>query len=193
MTGGTPSLDPARATTEIAADIAAGNVTLPGQIDSSLGDATLERIGMQPPGWTPQPAVSVALLELRRRAAERDGPGWRITSHLGSAWQPSLAEVLRSLDEHLAGAPTVADTMWWLVHRYIVNVHERIAYSKLPEHTFRFRWEEGRVPFYDNGTSRFPLAAIRWDPLTNLTRDLNLWTLRRQRRQGQFPGPGVHR
>ena len=124
----------------------------------------------------------VALLESRRRAARRDGPGWRITSHLGSAWQPSLAEVLRSLDEHLAGAPTVADTMWWLVHRYIVNVHERIAYSKLPEHTFRFRWEEGRVPFYDNGTSRFPLAAIRWDPLTNLTRDLNLWT---------FDGSGV--
>jgi hypothetical protein len=54
-------------------------------------------------------------------------------------------------------------------------IHERIAYSKLPEHTFRFRWEDGRVQFYDNGVGRFPLAATRKEPLALLTWDLGFW------------------
>ncbi len=56
-----------------------------------------------------------------------------------------------------------------------MRVHERIAYSKLPEDTFRFRWEDGRVRFFDNGVGRFPLAAIRSDPLALITRDLGFW------------------
>lgn len=54
-------------------------------------------------------------------------------------------------------------------------MHERIAYSKLPEFTFRFRWEEGLLHFYDQGIGRFPLAGIRAEALTWLTWDLNLW------------------
>lgn len=61
------------------------------------------------------------------------------------------------------------------MHRFIVSVHERIAYSKLPEHTFRFRWEDGRVRFFNNGIGRFPLAAIRNEPLSLLTWDLDFW------------------
>ena len=83
--------------------------------------------------------------------------------------------VLAELNTHLAEEPTVADTLWWIVHRFIIGVHERIAYSKLPEHTFRFRWEDGRVRFFDNGVGRFPLAAIRNEPLAPLTRDLGFW------------------
>ncbi len=61
------------------------------------------------------------------------------------------------------------------MNRFVINVHERIAYSKLPEDTFRFRWEDGSVRFFDNGTGRFPLAAIRNEPLALITQDLSFW------------------
>ena len=79
------------------------------------------------------------------------------------------------LRTHLDSDPSVADTLWWLVSRFVVPVHERIAYSKLPEFTFRFRWEDGLLRFYDHGAGRFPLAAIRDEPLALLTWDLGLW------------------
>lgn len=175
MVAGPPALDPGLPTTEVAEAIAAGTARLPGAIEGALPAATLEDIRAATAQLNTATSGLVALLELRRRAGARSGPGWDRCSHIGSAWQPSLAEVLRSLDEHLATEPTVADTLWCITSRYVFSVHERIAYSKLPEHTFRFRWEEGRVRFYDNGTDRFPLAAIRWDPLDNLTYDLDLW------------------
>ena len=59
--------------------------------------------------------------------------------------------------------------------RFIIPVHERIGYSKLPEFTFRFRWEDGLLRFYDQGMGRFPLAGIRHEPLASLTHDLALW------------------
>jgi hypothetical protein len=31
------------------------------------------------------------------------------------------------------------------------------------------------VRFHDNGIGRFPLAAIRYDPLALITRDLGFW------------------
>jgi len=88
---------------------------------------------------------------------------------------PSVAEVLASLSEHLGEGPSIAETMWWIIDRYVIRVHERIAYSKLPEDTFRFRWEDGRVRFFENGIGRFPLAAIRNEPLALITRDLGFW------------------
>jgi hypothetical protein len=65
--------------------------------------------------------------------------------------------------------------MWWLVERFVLQVHERIAYSKLPEFTFRFRWEEGLLRFFDLGIGRFPLAAIRMRAFGLLSNDLGLW------------------
>jgi hypothetical protein len=76
---------------------------------------------------------------------------------------------------HLGTDPTVADTLWWLISRFVEPVHQRIAYSKLPEFTFRFRWEDGLLRFYDHGRTRFPLAAIRRASLASITHDLGLW------------------
>src|SRR5664279_2865768 len=69
----------------------------------------------------------------------------------------------------------VSDTMWWLVERFVLQTHERIAYSKLPEFTFRFRWEEGLLRFFDLGVGRFPLASIRMRSFGLLSQDLGLW------------------
>jgi hypothetical protein len=118
----------------------------------------------------------IVLLELSRRARDRHGDGWGQALTIGSAWQPSLARVLNGLDAHLATDPTIGDTLWWLVTRFILSVHQNIAYSKLPEFTFRFRWQEGLLHFYDTGIGRFPLASIRNEPLAQLTQDLGFWT-----------------
>lgn len=117
----------------------------------------------------------VVLLELDRRAQSRSGAGWEQACRLESAWQPSLASVLAALRTHLDTGPSAGETLWWLVSRFVVPVHERIAYSKLPEFTFRFRWEEGLLRFHNLGIGRFPLAAIRHEALASLTRDLGLW------------------
>jgi len=103
------------------------------------------------------------------------GAGWEHASRIASGWQASIAAVADGLRTHLDSDPSVADTLCWLVSRFVVPVHERIAYSKLPEFTFRFRWEDGLLRFYDLGTGRFPLAAIRDQPLALLTWDLGLW------------------
>lgn len=150
---------------------------LPGVIDTNLTNATLEELRQATVELDSAASGLVVLLELRRRAHGRTDAGWVQTAAVRSAWQPSVAEVLAAVHTHLAQQPTVADTLWWIVERFVVRVHERIAYSKLPEDTFRFRWEDGLVRFFDNGIGRFPLAAIRADPLALLTGDLGFWDL----------------
>ena len=106
---------------------------------------------------------------------ERGLNGWLAPSTVSSAWLPSVADVFVSLRDHLGEEPAISDTLWWIVDLYVIRVHERIAYSKLPEDTFRFRMEDGYLRFFDNGVERFPLAAIRDEPLAFITRDLGLW------------------
>ena len=68
--------------------------------------------------------------------------------NIDGEWQPSLLRTLRYLDEHLGDDPTVSDTLRWLFDHFVVRVHQRIGYSKLPDFTFRFRWEVDRLRFY---------------------------------------------
>lgn len=172
---GPPVLEATMLTTELAAATAAGHVTFSGLVEGHLAAATLQDLRAATVELSSATSGLVVLLELHRRAHGRTDPGWARTATARSTWQPSVAEVLAGLNVHLVDGPTVADTLWWLVQRFIITVHERIAYSKLPEDTFRFRWEDGRVRFYDNGIGRFPLAAIRYAPLALITRDLGFW------------------
>jgi hypothetical protein len=68
--------------------------------------------------------------------------------------------------------------MRWVVRTLVLWPHELIAYSKLPESTFRFRWESGRLRFYDLRPERFLLTDIRRDALGRLAADVGLleWT-----------------
>ena len=74
-----------------------------------------------------------------------------------------------------ARAQRRGETLVWLVRRFVVGAHERIAYSKLPDFTFRFRWEGGRLRFYPIGGDRFGTADIRRASLARLTEDIGLW------------------
>jgi hypothetical protein len=173
LSGGPPVLDAASPT----AALDTGGLTLPASdgTEVDVRTAQLEDLRQATNRLDTASSGLVVLLELARRMDDRSGPGWEQASHLASGWQPSVAAVAAGLRAHLAESPAVADTLWWMVSRFIISVHERIAYSKLPEFTFRFRWEDGLLRFYDHGAGRFPLAAIRNEPLAYLTWDLGLW------------------
>jgi hypothetical protein len=175
MASGPPTLDADTPTTELVHAIAGGTMHLADALTGDLTVTPLEDLRSATAALDTGTSGLIVLLELHRRASGRTDLGWRNAASLRSAWQPSLAFVLADLTTHLEASPTVDETLWWVVRTFILGVHERIAYSKLPEHTFRFRWEDGRVRFYDNGVGRFPLAATRNEPLALLTWDLGFW------------------
>ncbi|MAG36471.1 MAG: hypothetical protein CL878_09540 [Dehalococcoidia bacterium] len=118
------------------------------------------------------------LLVLQRRLPEARPipPRWTAIAGQRSDHQPSLHEFgYGQLPAHLDTNPTLADTMAWLVHRFVRSPHETIAYSKLPNFTFRFRWEEGRLRFYSAEDNRFGLVDIRRESMARLTEDLGYW------------------
>jgi hypothetical protein len=133
-------------------------------------------------GWVASRNTAVAglvgLLRLRSYFSDPTTTpnGWRDIGTQGSWLQPSVLAFAAMLDDHLASNPTVADTMEWLVHGRIIGVHETVAYGKLPDFTFRFRWELGRLRFYDNDPHRFGLTDVRRDAVVRISEDLGLWT-----------------
>ena len=177
LASGPMAVSASRPTADLDGPITTGKVTMaiPGRPDQPVGSAPLESIRE----WThvTDSAMSglVTILELARRMGSRSGPGWQTSTHMASVWQPSVAAVVAGLQAHLAQDPTLGETMWWVVSHFVLPVHEHIAYSKLPEMTFRFRWVDGLLTFYDHGIGRFPLAAVRDEPLASLTRDLGFW------------------
>jgi hypothetical protein len=165
----------------------------------------LEReVELDPTAPTAMQAAAVAattaglpLDELRRWAAETDSSaaglilffalrsrlpaeatssaGWLEIGMQSSDRQPSLLRFVHLFERHLDDEPTLADTLAWLTRRFIINAHEQIAYSKLPEFTFRFRWEDGRLRFYTLGLGRFDLADIRRAAMSQISEDVGLW------------------
>lgn len=141
--------------------------------------------------------ADIPLDELRRWAAESDtaaaglvlffalrgrippqadaSPGWLEIGAQSSERQPSFLHFRYLFDRHLEAQPTLAQTLVWLTSRFVINTHEQIAYSKLPEFTFRFRWEEGRLRFYTLGLGRFRLADIRREAMAQISEDVGFW------------------
>lgn len=89
--------------------------------------------------------------------------------------QEGLLQVAGAFEVHMDEEPTVADTIDWALRRLVIDVHERVAYSKLPNFTFRFRWESGRLHFYDIGVWPFDLADMRHGSMSQLSFDLGYW------------------
>src|SRR5215211_1451641 len=75
----------------------------------------------------------------------------------------------------LAHEPTVQDLMSWLLNTLVIPVHETVAMGKLPESTFRFWREEGRLRFVDNGVWRFEPSGLRRGALSSISADIGWW------------------
>jgi hypothetical protein len=121
----------------------------------------------------------VLLLALGRRVDVAGGlgvdSGWYEVSREGGNSQLGLFGFVTHLKRHLAEEPSLADTVAWLVRRFVIAAHDRIAASKLPEFTFRFRLEGGRLHFYSRPTLEFGIADSRHSALGRLGRDMGLW------------------
>jgi hypothetical protein len=119
----------------------------------------------------------VLFFALRSRvpAEATSSAGWLEIGAQSSERQPSVLQFLYLFDRHLEEQPTLAQTLVWLVRRFVINAHEQIAYSKLPEFTFRFRWEDGRLRFYTLGLGRFHLGDIRRGAMAQVSEDVGLW------------------
>jgi hypothetical protein len=89
--------------------------------------------------------------------------------------QPSVLGFAHWVEQHLAEEPTLADTLVWITRRMVIWAHEQIAYSKLPDFTFRYRREGGNLRFYKIGDGRFELADMRRSSMAQLSRDIGLW------------------
>lgn len=119
----------------------------------------------------------VLFLALRNRIPPQaaEASGWLEIGAQSSERQPSFLRFLYLFDRHLETQPTLAQTLVWLTRRFVISAHEQIAYSKLPEFTFRFRWEEGRLRFYTLGLGRFRLADIRREAMAQISEDVGFW------------------
>jgi hypothetical protein len=160
------ALDPAISTGELAAAAATTTADLP--LDE------LRR-------WAAETDTAAAglILFFALRSRLPSGPtssvGWVEIGMQSSERQPSLLQFVHLFDRHLEDGPMLADTLVWLTRRFVINAHEQIAYSKLPEFTFRFRWEDGRLRFYTLGLGRFHLADIRRSAMSQISEDVGLW------------------
>jgi hypothetical protein len=114
-------------------------------------------------------------LRSRLPAEATSSAGWLEIGSQSSERQPSFLQFVYLFERHLEDDPTLADTLVWLTRRFVISAHEQIAYSKLPEFTFRFRWEDGRLRFYTLGLGRFTLGDIRRGAMSQLSEDVGLW------------------
>jgi hypothetical protein len=101
---------------------------------------------------------------------------WRWVASQDSDHQSGYLRAVRAVRGELAVDPSVAEALEWALRTFVIGPHEVIAYSKLPESTFRFCWEEGRLCFYPTGHDRFTVSGARRNALSSLSEDLGLWS-----------------
>jgi hypothetical protein len=123
----------------------------------------------------------VALLVFAERMPDPNAvhPLWREIAVRHSEHQDGLFGLLLLLRQFLDEDPSVGALLARTVQRFLIGPHEAIAYSKLPEATFRFYWEEtGRFRFLtpgNGGLDRFHPSDDRRGPMASLSEDLGLW------------------
>lgn len=109
-------------------------------------------------------------------ATPEDVPGpWEWVARQDSEHNYGLRRTLIAVGGELATDPSVGVALEWALRTFVIGPHEVIAYSKLPESTFRFCWEEGRLRFYPTGHERFTVSGARRNALSSLSEDMGLW------------------
>jgi hypothetical protein len=103
---------------------------------------------------------------------------WVEVARVDGDHQPGMLRMAALMRRQLAKDPTVAELVRWVIDNFIVSVHESVAMSKLPNSTFRFFWEHGRLRFVDNGVWRFEVSGLRRYALASLAFDLGWWDWR---------------
>jgi hypothetical protein len=152
--------------------------TFEAEVIATARDRSLEELREQTAAQNSALAGLALILALYSRLPNPDDvpTGWRAIASQRSDHQPGLLGFGVHLRNWTANKPSVSDTIAWMSRQFILVPHETIAYSKLPNFTFRFRWEQGRLRFYDLDTSRFGLTDIRRDAFSRLLEDVGMWS-----------------
>ena len=98
---------------------------------------------------------------------------WRIVREGGAArigMQFALDQLRR--DEQLDRS--VADVVWRVLNDHVISQHERVALAKLPDDTFRFRRESGRLRFFEQPVA-YQRNDSRFNSLSTVCAELG-WT-----------------
>lgn len=132
-------------------------------------------------GWTEQLNTAMsgmaALLWLEAHTPDpaKELPSWTWVALQDSDHQSGLLRTIGAVRGEVATEPSVAEALEWALRTFVIGPHEVIAYSKLPESTFRFCWEEGRLRFYPAGHDRFIASGARRSAMSSLCEDIGLW------------------
>jgi hypothetical protein len=100
---------------------------------------------------------------------------WAWVALQDSDHQSGCLRTVAEVRNECATEPCIAEALEWALRTFVIGPHEVIAYSKLPEATFRFCWEEGRLRFYPGGHDRFTVSGARRHAMSSLTEDMGLW------------------
>jgi hypothetical protein len=123
--------------------------------------------------------VVLLVFAARMPNPDRVHPLWREIAARRSEHQDGLLGLLSLVRRFLADSPPLGELLARIVRRFVIGPHEAIAYSKLPEATFRFYWEEtGRFRFFrpgSGGLDRFRPSDDRRGPMASLSEDIGLW------------------
>ena len=181
------------ALSELVTDLAAGEVTVGGTSIAIRADRLTRDLDEEIRSLFPTSALPDLARDLRKAGSPVAGlcqlllvraalpapddvePDWIEFGRIDGEWQPGLLRLIALLDAHFDDNPTVAESVTWLLNHFVLRAHERIAYSKLPEFTFRFRWEVGRLRFYAHPFGWTDPGHIRASTLSSLTHDVGYW------------------
>jgi hypothetical protein len=99
-------------------------------------------------------------------------PEWEI-SRMGSSGRLSLDGFLSKVRQLRSSNSRVAAVTEWLYREYVIRQHELIALGKLPDNTFRFRWDGNRLRFFDL-ENRLEFQSSRFDAVSTTITELGL-------------------
>ncbi len=99
-------------------------------------------------------------------------PEWEI-SRMGSSGRLSLDGFLSKMRQLRAADVCAAALTEWLYRDYVIRQHELIALGKLPDNTFRFRWDGGRLRFF-NLQNPLEFQSARFGALATTISELGL-------------------
>jgi hypothetical protein len=145
-----------------------------GAIASATRDYTLREVDLWAVGQrTAISGLALILAVLARSpAAEQMDRDWLRIAGVEGEWQPGLLSVTRYVDEQIAEGCTLGELLARLTEHLVVRAHESNAYSKLPDFTFRWRSEAGRLRFYDHPIDWVVLSDLRSSAMAGLLEDV---------------------
>ncbi len=119
-------------------------------------------------------ATQLALIYLRFGHRDlRMRPDWEI-ARMGAEGRLSIDGFVRALEQRLAAGPYALGAFArWLLEDYVITQHQLVAAGKLPDNTYRFQREGGRLQFFPRNNV-IGFMDSRYDALSTTVYELGL-------------------